>query len=148
WPGPAGQVMMRQKLALVVSGSPSLALSRINGFSPVKITRFGSAGITGGSLLKRLRQGNPNSPITERRRDDQDHPGSPRARRRQLPGAVSRPRRSGADPAGPPAGGRDRRPHRGELDSRRPLFQPAEPVSGDGGGGRKTLWPDAGATPG
>src|SRR6516225_3706163 len=44
-PGPAGQVMMRQKLALVVSGSPSFRLSRMNGFSPVRITRLGSAGI-------------------------------------------------------------------------------------------------------
>src|ERR1700730_7669558 len=37
--------MMRQKLALVVKGSPSLTLRRMNGFSPVKMTRFGSAGI-------------------------------------------------------------------------------------------------------
>src|SRR6516165_5985285 len=46
--------MMRQKLALVVRGSPSLALSRMNGFSPVRITRFGSAGIAGGSLLNEM----------------------------------------------------------------------------------------------
>src|SRR5207237_6109308 len=39
--------MMRQKLALVVKGSPSLALRRMNGFSPVRMTRFGSAGIAG-----------------------------------------------------------------------------------------------------
>src|SRR5262247_950487 len=44
-PGPAGQVMMRQKLALVVSGSPSFRLRRMNGFSPVRITRLESAGI-------------------------------------------------------------------------------------------------------
>jgi hypothetical protein len=35
--------MIRQKLALVVSGSPFLALKRMNGFSPVKMTRLGSA---------------------------------------------------------------------------------------------------------
>src|SRR6516164_4335701 len=35
--------MMRQKLALVVSGSPSFALKRMNGFSPVKMTRLESA---------------------------------------------------------------------------------------------------------
>src|SRR5262245_40575175 len=34
---------MRQKLASVLRGSPSLALSRMNGFSPVRITRLGSA---------------------------------------------------------------------------------------------------------
>src|SRR5712675_2790780 len=37
--------MMRQKLAFVVTGSTSLTLKRMNGFSPVKITWFGSAGI-------------------------------------------------------------------------------------------------------
>src|SRR5579862_4707636 len=37
--------MMRQKLALVVIGPPSLALRRMNGFSPVRITWFGSAAI-------------------------------------------------------------------------------------------------------
>jgi hypothetical protein len=36
---------MRQKLALVVLGPPSVWLKRMNGFSPVKITRLGSAGI-------------------------------------------------------------------------------------------------------
>src|SRR6185437_6608818 len=34
---------MRQKLALVVMASPSLALSRMNGLSPVRIRRFASA---------------------------------------------------------------------------------------------------------
>jgi hypothetical protein len=34
---------MRQKLALVVGGSPFLALKRMNGFSPVKMTRLESA---------------------------------------------------------------------------------------------------------
>jgi hypothetical protein len=33
---------MRQKLASVVLGLPSVALSRINGFSPVKMTALGS----------------------------------------------------------------------------------------------------------
>jgi hypothetical protein len=42
-PGPAGERMMRQKLALVVSGAPSVGLMRMNGFSPVRITLFGSA---------------------------------------------------------------------------------------------------------
>src|SRR3954467_1425268 len=37
--------MMRQKLAFVVCGPPSAALRRINGFSPVRITWFGSAAI-------------------------------------------------------------------------------------------------------
>src|SRR4051812_35499116 len=35
--------MMRQKLALVVLALPSRSLKRMNGFSPVRITRFGSA---------------------------------------------------------------------------------------------------------
>src|SRR4051794_7099169 len=35
--------MMRQKLALVVLALPSRSLNRMNGFSPVRITRFGSA---------------------------------------------------------------------------------------------------------
>ena len=34
--------VMRQKLASVVLGLPSVALSRINGFSPVKRTALGS----------------------------------------------------------------------------------------------------------
>src|SRR5947209_7849158 len=38
--------MMRQKLALVVIAPPSLALRRMNGFSPVRITWFGSAAMT------------------------------------------------------------------------------------------------------
>src|SRR6266853_1977920 len=37
--------MMRQKLALVVRESPCLALKRMNGFSPVTITRLGSAAV-------------------------------------------------------------------------------------------------------
>src|ERR1700757_4297905 len=37
--------MMRQKLAFVVFGPPSVLLSRMNGFSPVRITRLGSAGM-------------------------------------------------------------------------------------------------------
>src|SRR5271165_1388150 len=41
--------MMRQKLALVVNGAPSVALKRMNGFSPVRTSRLGSALI--GSLL-------------------------------------------------------------------------------------------------
>src|SRR5271170_7925336 len=41
--------MMRQKLALVVRGSPDLALRRMNGFSPVRTTRLGSAAM--GHLL-------------------------------------------------------------------------------------------------
>jgi hypothetical protein len=36
---------MRQKLAFVVLAPPSLALRRMKGFSPVRITRLGSAGI-------------------------------------------------------------------------------------------------------
>src|SRR5579871_1520938 len=40
---PAGQKMMRQKLASVLLGSPSFSLSRMNGFSPVTMTRLGSA---------------------------------------------------------------------------------------------------------
>src|SRR5215469_9304410 len=43
WPGPAGQVMIRQKLALVVNGSAPVEDRRINGFSPVRIILFGSA---------------------------------------------------------------------------------------------------------
>jgi hypothetical protein len=35
--------MIRQKLASVELGSPSFLLKRINGFSPVKMTGFGSA---------------------------------------------------------------------------------------------------------
>src|ERR1700712_5017189 len=35
--------MMRQKLAFVVFGLPSLSLKRINGFSPVRMSSFGSA---------------------------------------------------------------------------------------------------------
>src|SRR5438046_2804367 len=35
--------MIRQKLALVENGAPSVSLSRMNGFSPVRTTRFGSA---------------------------------------------------------------------------------------------------------
>src|SRR5258707_10366278 len=41
--------MMRQKLALVVRGSPDLALRRMNGFPPVRTTRLGSAAM--GHLL-------------------------------------------------------------------------------------------------
>src|SRR5690348_997729 len=37
--------MMRQKLALVVCVPPSVALRRMNGFSPVRITWLGSAAI-------------------------------------------------------------------------------------------------------
>src|SRR5262249_43252390 len=36
---------MRQKPAFVVCGPPFVALRRMNGFSPVRITRFGSAAI-------------------------------------------------------------------------------------------------------
>src|SRR5580700_7718579 len=35
--------MMRQKLAFVVCVPPSVALNRMNGFSPVRMTWFGSA---------------------------------------------------------------------------------------------------------
>src|ERR1700747_1410847 len=42
--------MMRQTLGFVVLGPPSVWLSRMNGFSPVRITRFGSAGIAASSL--------------------------------------------------------------------------------------------------
>src|SRR6516225_1072491 len=42
--------MMRQKLAFVVFGPPSVWLRRMNGFSPVRITRLGSAGIADTSL--------------------------------------------------------------------------------------------------
>jgi hypothetical protein len=41
-PGAPGEKVMRQKLASVVLGAPSVALSRINGFSPVKMTALGS----------------------------------------------------------------------------------------------------------
>src|SRR5215472_15852831 len=36
---------MRQKLAFVVCGPPFVTLRRMNGFSPVRMTLFGSAGI-------------------------------------------------------------------------------------------------------
>src|SRR4051794_26454212 len=35
--------MIRQKLAFVVTGSPSVALSRMKGFSPVRIRRLASS---------------------------------------------------------------------------------------------------------
>src|ERR1700733_13551524 len=39
--------MIRQKLAFVVLGPPSLSLRRMNGFSPVRIRRLGSAVLIG-----------------------------------------------------------------------------------------------------
>src|SRR4051812_32825098 len=42
--------MIRQKLASVEFGSPSLALSLMNGFSPVRIVRFESATLISSSL--------------------------------------------------------------------------------------------------
>src|SRR5271155_1914320 len=44
--------MMRQKLAFVVTGPPLAALSRMNGFSPVRMTRFGSAAMVHLPLAK------------------------------------------------------------------------------------------------
>src|SRR3984893_12026640 len=58
--------MMRQKLALVVKGSPSLTLRRMNGFSPVRMTRFGSAGIAAGPSKITV----PREPLTCRSRKD------------------------------------------------------------------------------
>src|SRR5215213_9852997 len=43
WPGPPPDVIIRQKLALVLNAAPSVSLRRMNGFSPVRMTRFGSA---------------------------------------------------------------------------------------------------------
>src|SRR4051812_34896271 len=43
WPGPPPDVMIRQKLALVLNAAPSVSLRRMNGFSPVRMTRLGSA---------------------------------------------------------------------------------------------------------
>jgi hypothetical protein len=43
--------MTRQKLALVVTGPPSVSLSRMKGFSPVRIRRFESADMVRSSLF-------------------------------------------------------------------------------------------------
>src|ERR1700685_606800 len=56
WPGPAGLRMMRQKLALVVVGPPSVSLRRMNGFSPVRTTWCGSADMVRASLAISLRR--------------------------------------------------------------------------------------------
>src|ERR1700738_2142951 len=132
--------MMRQKLAFVVTGSPSFTLKRMNGFSPVKITWLGSAGIAVAPANWRG-QSNPKLEVSKGRRHDQDHPCSPRPRRRHFARTVSGPRRSGVDPGGPPAGAGDGAPHPCELDPRCRLCQPAQPVSDDRGGAREAVLP-------